>query len=129
MSYLPLKTIAATVILSSTLATTSCALPGILWHAVNPPQETPRKNIHGYMLIDKNTTIQAFDLNNDGTIDEALIDTQHGKENSVEHLVAPDADTTKRAWEPRDYTREMTPEERTKLTELYKQPQSKPISE
>lgn len=79
--------------------------------------------------VDKYTNIQAYDLNNDGTIDEALIVTDVDKESVMEHLVVKDADPTKRAWLTMHYTREMTLEERTKLTELYKHPRAKAISE
>ena len=128
--YSTVKKLSRTATLCSILAmTSSCAIPGVIWHAVHE-EESSRKNIHGYMLdVNKYTNIQAYDLNNDGTIDEALIVTDVDKESVMEHLVAPDADTTKRAWLTMHYTREMTLEERKQLTEFYKLPRAKAISE
>ncbi len=123
-----IKKLIQTVILGGTLGLSSCALPALV--AVPFLEKQNKKDIHGYSInVDRDTNIQAYDLNNDGKIDEALIAMRTGNDYVLEHLVASDANATKRAWLDMHYTREMTQEERNKLTKYYQLPNIRKISE
>lgn len=102
--------------LASLLTLNACGLPGLVGVFIYD-KAVKKEGTPGFSTrIGKEGYLTAYDIDKNGTIDEALYQTDR---DTCEHLVAPEVEENKQQWLTTQITREMTPDERKYFTDIY----------